>query len=179
MCRSKFFPFKTFKTAESEISSPNLGSSADLDRWDYYFFSSKRSLCLGPQNEMMLLSWHFWCACCPSRFYLARLSFACFKDAGNLKTHLTHGLCLEWYKERVYVRFFSNLLSAYWFSSLYHKEKLKVIAKMWIYDTPLFANFLNSWSISIGCHKKCRQSLFFWNFAHSNLGEILPKNGVP
>ena len=74
----------TFKTAESEISSPNLGLSADLDRWDYYFFSSKRSLCLGPKNEMMLLSWHFWCACCPSRFYLARLSFACFKDAGNL-----------------------------------------------------------------------------------------------
>ena len=66
----------TFKTAESEISSPNLGLSADLDRWDYYFFSSKRSLCLGPKNEMMLLSWHFWCACWPSRFYLARLSFA-------------------------------------------------------------------------------------------------------
>ena len=85
------------------------------------FFSSKRSLCLGPQNEMMLLSWHFWCACCPSRFYLARLSFAWFKDAGNLRLiwpmvcvrNNTMSLC----------KIFSNLLSAYRLSTLYHKEK--------------------------------------------------------
>ena len=121
----------TFKTSESEISSPNLGLSADLDRWDYYFFSSKRSLCLGPKNEMMLLSWHFWCACCPSRFYLARLSFAWFKDAGNLR--------LIWPTVCVWNNMMSlcNFFPIYWVLTDYLvfiiTKKLWVISKIWIH----------------------------------------------
>ena len=41
----------TFKTAESEISSPNLGLSADLDRWDYYFFLAKDPFVLAPKTR--------------------------------------------------------------------------------------------------------------------------------
>ena len=61
--------------------------------------------------------------CCPSRFYLARLSFAWFKGAGNLRLiYLTYSLCLEKYKE-FFAGFFPNLSSAYRLSILYHKEK--------------------------------------------------------
>ena len=169
----------TFKTSESEISSPNLGLSADLDRWDYYFFSSKRSLCLGPKNEMMLLSWHFWCACCPSRFYLARLSFAWFKDAGNLRL-IWPTVCVWNNIMSLCELFFSNLLSAYRLSSLYHKEKTmsniqNMNTYMELHFLPLFENHE---AFPLVVTTNAGMVCCFQTFAQSNLGEVLPENGT-